>query len=188
MTFKDEELEKIAELLETTVEELNQNKKELPDIEATYFWNPIRGGSSIIVSKYGRYLKAGSQLSFEQLLEKYNSGQRNGSVSIVTSYVDMNGQEIKNLIKEKIELLKDKFNGIIDANEQENAGFLHWSCSMILKNIMMSSDKLLRKHSDELTSEETEYYKKLSEIITNSQGNWTSMEELEKTYNQIKQI
>ena len=76
----DNSLIKIAELLKMSVEELKENNKRLDDIDATYYWNPIRGGLSIIVSSNGEYLAATSAVSFEKHLSEFKNGRRNGKI------------------------------------------------------------------------------------------------------------
>ena len=72
--------EEIAKILDVSVEELNNNSKKLDDINATYYWNPIRGGISIIVAEDGSYLAATSGVNFDTLLEEFKKGRRNGNL------------------------------------------------------------------------------------------------------------
>ena len=73
--------EKILEIAENTIklprEELLTHYKELPEIDGYYFWDPKRGGFSVIVGKDGSKLGATSAVSFQKHLEAYISGRRN---------------------------------------------------------------------------------------------------------------
>lgn len=78
----EQEIEKILELSSS---ELKKNSKPLDDINATYYWNPAKGGLSIIVSSNGEYLCASSGIGFERLLEEFKSGRRNGKIDLSLS-------------------------------------------------------------------------------------------------------
>lgn len=73
--------DKILEIAENTIklsrEELLAHYKELPEIDGYYFWDPKRGGLSVIVGKDGSRLGATSAVSFQKHLEAYISGRRN---------------------------------------------------------------------------------------------------------------
>lgn len=73
--------DRILEIAENTIkvsrDELLNHYKELQDIEAFYFWNPVRGGLSVIVGKDGTKLGATSAVSFEKHVQAYKSGKRN---------------------------------------------------------------------------------------------------------------
>ena len=73
--------ERILSIAENTIkiskEELLKYNKELPEIDGYYFWNPIRGGLSVIVGKDGSKLGATSAVSFERHLQAYKEGKRN---------------------------------------------------------------------------------------------------------------
>lgn len=81
-------LGKIAEELQITIDNLSTNSKRLDDIKATYYWNPIRGGRSIIVSDDGKYFMANSSFDFNKLLEEFKIGKRNGNFSDITESND----------------------------------------------------------------------------------------------------
>ena len=74
-------LTKIAEILKTTVEEVEKNQKSLEEEHATYYWNPVRGGLAMIVDKNGDYLCATSSVNFDKLLTEFKSGHRNGNLN-----------------------------------------------------------------------------------------------------------
>ena len=98
------ELKEIAKLLDLSIEDVKNNHKKLEDCDATYYWNPARGGLSLIVASNGEYLCATSSVSFEKLFEEFKMGKRNGKLNdnVFTSYVGMNSTEIKTIIEEKI--------------------------------------------------------------------------------------
>jgi hypothetical protein len=52
-------------------------QKELPEIDGWYFWNPIRGGKSMIINRNGEKLVANSSVSFDRHLSDFISGRRN---------------------------------------------------------------------------------------------------------------
>ena len=116
--------EKIAELLKVSVEELDNNSKKYEDLDATYYWNPIRGGNSLIISSDGSYLICPSSLGPNAVLEEFKKGKRNGSTNIIDNFIikEMNssdpfwGNKVKeffnnltNISKEEQEKLIDKF-------------------------------------------------------------------------------
>lgn len=71
---------KISSLLDISVMKCKEYSKRISEINATYYYNPIRGGKSIIVSDDGSYLlNMSSALDFEKLLEEYKTGRRNGN-------------------------------------------------------------------------------------------------------------
>ncbi len=102
--------------------------------------------------------------------------------SVFTSYVGMNCAEIKNLITEKTNLLKDKLDGKIDDNEKSNSGYLFWNCKTILRNIYMSYDKLTSKFKEELSSEELVTFTKKSNIIKEKESQWKTMDDIRETF------
>ena len=66
-----------ADTMKVPVEVAKENYKEIPEHEAYYFWNPIRGGIAVIVGKSGERLGATSGLSYEKHLQAYIDGKRN---------------------------------------------------------------------------------------------------------------
>ncbi len=80
MNFGDRELKELAKLLNLSINELEQNSKKLEDCDAVYYWNPTKGGVSVIVAANGEYLGATSSVSFEKLLEEFKTGKRNGNL------------------------------------------------------------------------------------------------------------
>ena len=66
----------VSELLKLSKEETEKNSKKIDD-NLTYYWNPIRGGISVIVDNEGNYLAAVSSVNFEKLLETFKNGDKN---------------------------------------------------------------------------------------------------------------
>lgn len=67
----------ISQKLGMTLEEVKQNSKRIEEINATYYWNPAKGGDSFIVADNGDYLGAVSSVSYDRLLEEFKKGERN---------------------------------------------------------------------------------------------------------------
>lgn len=66
-----------AETMKVPIEVAEDNFKELPEQDAFYFWNPVRGGIAVIVGNDGEKLGASSGVSFDQHLQAYVDGRRN---------------------------------------------------------------------------------------------------------------
>ena len=105
---------------------------------------------------------------------------------VFESYANMGSEDIKMLIKNKINLLGDKLSGKINDGEKSNPGYLFWNCKMILKNVYMSCDKLINKYSDMLSNDELLYYKNMSEIIKNDIDNCNSIDDINRIYNSLE--
>lgn len=72
-------LDKIAQKLQINLVDLSSNEKRLDEVNATYYWNSSRGGTSLIVADDGSYLGATSSVNFDKHLEEFKSGRRNGN-------------------------------------------------------------------------------------------------------------
>lgn len=66
----------VCELLKLSKEEALNNSKKVNE-NLTYYWNPIRGGISLIVDDEGNYLAANSSVNFDVLLNKFKAGDKN---------------------------------------------------------------------------------------------------------------
>ena len=66
----------VCELLKLSKEDALKNSKKV-DENLTCYWNPIRGGMSLIVDNEGNYLAATSSVNFDELLEEFKKGNRN---------------------------------------------------------------------------------------------------------------
>ncbi len=110
---------------------------------------------------------------------------KNVNEEVFTTYTGMNYMEMEKLIDEKILLLNKKLNGDITDNERSNEGFLLWNCKMILRNILMATDKITNKYKSDISDETYEKYTKLADIINNEQKTWTSMDAIRNTCEKI---
>lgn len=66
-----------AKTLHMSVEDTKKHCKPVNEINAYYFWNPVRGGLAVIVSEEGEKLAATSSVSFEKHVQAFLSGKRN---------------------------------------------------------------------------------------------------------------
>jgi hypothetical protein len=65
-----------ARLLGMSESEALANSRSLPEIDAVHFWQPVRGGGSLIVSRDGSVLYANSSVTWDVHLEAFKSGRR----------------------------------------------------------------------------------------------------------------
>lgn len=70
-------IEDVAKRLHMSVEDVKKYCKEVPEIDGYYFWQPFRGGISIIINNVGEKLCATSSISFEKHLKAFKEGKRN---------------------------------------------------------------------------------------------------------------
>ncbi len=170
--------------LENTTFEIKRDDEILAD----YVWIPdMRGPGGLIIGDNGELLFCQSAKGFDFWKEEYKKGMRSSEIdekseSVFTSYVGMEFDEIKNLIKEKTTLLQSKLSGNIDEKEKSNEGYLFWNCKMILRNICMASEKLINKFKDELSNEEYNDFAKKCEIIKADEKGWIDMKSIESTF------
>ena len=66
-----------VEVMKIPIEVAEEHFKELPEHNAYYFWNPVKGGIAVIVGKNGEKLAASSGISFEKHLQAFIDGKRN---------------------------------------------------------------------------------------------------------------
>ncbi len=66
----------VSKILELSKEDTLKNSKKI-DNNLTYYWNPMRGGISLIVDDKGNYLAAVSCVNYDKLLKDFKNGQRN---------------------------------------------------------------------------------------------------------------
>jgi hypothetical protein len=65
-----------ARLLGLRFNDASRNSRPVADQPATHFWNPARGGGSVIVGADGAYLYADSSVAWDQHLASYVAGRR----------------------------------------------------------------------------------------------------------------
>ena len=70
-------IELAAQVMKVTVEDAANHCKKIPEIDAYYFWNPVRGGIAVIVSENGEKLAATSSVSYERHVTAFVDGKRN---------------------------------------------------------------------------------------------------------------
>lgn len=70
-------IESIQNVLGLSDNEVKKNCKELPEINAFYFWSSKRGGNAIIINADGERLIANSAVRFEDHLNAFKAGSRN---------------------------------------------------------------------------------------------------------------
>lgn len=66
-----------SEIVKLPENKVLEHYKELPEINAYYFYNPIRGGNSVIINEDLEKLGATSRVSFERHLQAFKDGKRN---------------------------------------------------------------------------------------------------------------
>lgn len=69
-------IERISNIIKLNVEETKKYSKKIDD-NLTYYWNPERGGVSLIVDNDGNYLAAVSSVNFDKLLDEFKKGTNN---------------------------------------------------------------------------------------------------------------
>jgi len=65
-----------ANLLNITPADAHANQRQLPEVDATYFWEAGRGRGSLIVGSDGGVLFAASSVPFEAHVAAYEQGRR----------------------------------------------------------------------------------------------------------------
>lgn len=75
--MNDKIIEIAAETMKVSLEVAKKNYKKLPEHSAYYFWNPIRGGISVIIGESGEKLGAVSGVGFQRHLQAFLEGKRN---------------------------------------------------------------------------------------------------------------
>lgn len=103
----DNKIVKIASyVLELSEEEVQKHCKEVPEINGYYFWNPVRGGNSIIINKDGEKLGATSPVNFEEHLKAFKEGERDKmSITESKKHSDRLKRKYDKLVK-RIDLFK----------------------------------------------------------------------------------
>lgn len=77
MKPSDNIIKQAAAAIKVSEEAAKNNMVEVPEIEGFYFWNPERGGNSVMINKNGEKLSATSSVSFERHLQEFQNGRRN---------------------------------------------------------------------------------------------------------------
>lgn len=75
--MNDKIFEIAASTMKVPLDVAKKNFKKLPECNAYYFWNPIRGGVSVIIGESGEKLGAVSRVEFQKHLQAFLEGKRN---------------------------------------------------------------------------------------------------------------
>jgi len=67
----------VAQILSIDTETAKKHSKELPELNAYYFWKPTRGGGAIIINDKGEKFAVGSSIGFEDHKRRFLEGNRN---------------------------------------------------------------------------------------------------------------
>lgn len=70
-------VESVKSVLGLSDSDLEKNCKEVPEINAFYFWSSNRGGNAVIINQEGERLIANSALRFEGHVNAFKAGKRN---------------------------------------------------------------------------------------------------------------
>lgn len=109
---QEKNIEKISSMLDMPIANTHLNSKRIEEIKATYYYNPKCGGKSIIVGDDGSYLLTTlSATNFEELLEKYKDGERNGN--FINSAAMLKPENNDKMIKIEDENLKKVVQEIV---------------------------------------------------------------------------
>ncbi len=76
-----EYVDKIANILSITIDEVKEYGKEINGLEVYYCCNPIKGGGSIFVEKNGDFLFWTSLISYDTAIIEFKSGKRSGNLN-----------------------------------------------------------------------------------------------------------
>ena len=80
LNTQEKYLQKISNLLDIPTLSIKTNSKRIDNINATYYYSPSRNGKSMIVADDGSYLLTiSSAINYENLLDEFNTGRRNGN-------------------------------------------------------------------------------------------------------------
>ncbi len=70
-------LELAAAAMKVSKEVAAKHCKEAPEIGGWYFWNPVRGGISVLINAAGERLAATSGVSYKRHTDAFKNGRRN---------------------------------------------------------------------------------------------------------------
>ena len=96
----------VSDILKLSEEETQKYCKEVPEIDGYYFWNPVRGGLSVIINHRGERLGATSSISFEEHLKAFKEGRRDKMSIIENKKSEDRLKRRYNQLVKKIELFK----------------------------------------------------------------------------------
>lgn len=96
----------VSDILKLSEEEVQKYCKEVLEIDGYYFWNPVRGGLSVIINHRGERLCATSSISFEEHLKAFKEGRRDKMSIIENKKSEDRLKRRYNQLVKKIELFK----------------------------------------------------------------------------------
>ncbi len=95
-------------------------------------------------------------------------------------------KELRKTINEKMNLLKNKLDGInLDETEKEKYGILIGNCRWLLRNISLKYYTLTSKYKEMISIEEYNDCLKKQNIINNDQDKWVDLESMKVTYEKL---
>jgi hypothetical protein len=65
-----------SRLLRYPVEEAFEYSREIPEIDAFFYWRPARGGGKILIGRDGSVLFAISAITIDDMIPTFRSGRR----------------------------------------------------------------------------------------------------------------
>ena len=74
-------LEKVRIITDMYILSLVSNQRVIPDLEAVYLWNSVRGGKSIIIRENGEYLLGNSSVNPSDMIKDFKEGKRTGNLN-----------------------------------------------------------------------------------------------------------
>ena len=77
ISMNEELIALAATTLRVSEETAKKYNKPVPEINGWYFWNPVRGGFSVLINANGEKLAASSAVTYRKLLDAFISGKRN---------------------------------------------------------------------------------------------------------------
>ena len=66
-----------AEVLGTDTENVIEHSKEITEIDGWYFWQPEKGGLSVLINSAGEKLAASSGVGLAEHIAEFKNGRRN---------------------------------------------------------------------------------------------------------------
>ena len=76
MLSKEEQIKLGAKVIGITYEEASKYVMDLPNCDAIYISDPVKGGGSVIVGSNGEVLYANSSVDYDVHVKEYQNGRR----------------------------------------------------------------------------------------------------------------
>jgi hypothetical protein len=68
--------ELVSRLLRCPVEDALRYSREVPEIDAFFYWQPVRGGAQLLVARDGSVMFGISALPMAEMINLFKSGER----------------------------------------------------------------------------------------------------------------